>query len=67
MHTSNYRNYIPVSTYSQKKNVKKVSCEVFVLFQFNYCVPIYFPVIDEMYCRIQKIQNECIRFSYGVQ
>lgn len=49
-------------------DIKKKLCEAFVLSQFNYCVPVYHSSIDNLTSnRIQKIQNACLRFIYGIR
>lgn len=56
-----HRSYIPTAT-------KKVLCETLVLSQFNYCSPIYgFCLDQETHSRVQRVQNSCIRFIYGIR
>lgn len=43
-------------------------CESLVLSQFNYCDVLYGFCIDKQDCyRIQKVQNSCLRFIYGIK
>lgn len=56
-----HRGYIDYGT-------KKMLCETLVLSQFNYCAPVYGPCLDQNFCnRIQRVQNSCIRFIYGIR
>lgn len=48
--------------------LKITLCELFVLSQFNYCSTLYGFCIDKQDSnRIQKVQNACIRFIYGIR
>lgn len=47
--------------------VKKSLCDALVLSQFTYCSPVYSPCLDQDHMnRIQRAQNSCIRFIYGI-
>lgn len=49
-------------------NIKLKLVEAFVLSQFTYCAALYHPAIDCVTAnRIQKIQNSCLRFAYGIR
>lgn len=49
-------------------NVKKTLCDSLVLSQLIYCSPVYSPCLsqDDMN-RVQRVQNSCIRFIYGIR
>lgn len=48
--------------------LKKVLCESLVLSVFNYCDFIYGPCLTLTYKkRIQKVQNFCVRYIYGLR
>lgn len=48
--------------------LKVMLCESLVLSQFNYCDFIYGPCIDSFdKNRVQKVQNSCCRFIYGLR
>lgn len=50
------------------ETIKRNLCETFVLSQFNYCTPIYHSAIDGLTeSRIQKVQNSCLRYIYGIR
>lgn len=55
-----HRSYLHIKT-------KLMLCETLVLSMFNYCAPLIYPCLDAV-CRrrIQKIQNSCLRFIYGL-
>lgn len=56
-----HRSYLSINT-------KKTLCEALVLSQFTYCTPIYGPCLDrDCSDRIQRVQNSCIRFIYGIR
>lgn len=47
---------------------KKILCETFVLSHFRYCSEIYHSCLDYITSyRIQKIQNACLRYIYGIR
>lgn len=49
-------------------NTKKLLCDTLVLSQFTYCAPVYGPCLDcDSSARIQRVQNSCIRFIYGLR
>lgn len=49
-------------------NIKIKLCEAFVLSQFTYCSAVYHPAIDCLTAkRIQRVQNACLRFIYGIR
>ena len=48
-------------------NSRKRLCEAFVLSQFNYCSGVYGPCLDVATAsRVQRVQNACLRFMYGI-
>lgn len=56
-----HRSYLSIDT-------KKTLCETLVLSQFTYCAPVYGPCLDrDCSSRIQRVQNSCIRFIYGIR
>lgn len=49
-------------------DLKKVLCESLVLSVFNYCDFIYGPCLNLIYKkRIQKVQNFCVRYIFGLR
>ena len=49
-------------------NLRKSLSESLVLSLFNYCDFLYGPCLDNTYKnRIQKVQNSCVRFIYGLK
>ena len=50
------------------RNIKKELCDSLVLSHFNHCDYVYGPCLSshDLY-RIQKIQNHCIRFIFGIR
>lgn len=50
------------------KSMKIRLCEVLVLSHFNYRLPVYGSNVNncDMY-RMQKVQNSCLRFIYGIR
>lgn len=49
------------------KNIKVLLCETLVLSNFNFCCQVYAPSLDKEYQnKIQKVQNSCIRFIFGL-
>lgn len=56
-----HRSFLPVS-------VKLQLCNTLVLSQFNYCCQVYSPCLDQVTSyKIQKVQNACLRFSFGIR
>lgn len=56
-----HRKYFPLP-------IKKLLCSSLVLSQFDYCSQIYAPAIDAAdQMRIQRLQNSCLRFCYGIR
>lgn len=48
--------------------VKATLCEALVLSHFSFCSTLYGAAIDvSTKCRIQKIQNSCLRYIYGIR
>ena len=48
--------------------LKKTLCESLVLSNFNYCDFVYGYCIDnESVLRIQRVQNDCVRFIFGLR
>lgn len=49
-------------------SLKLMLCESLVLSTFNHCNVVYGPCLTAANCqRIQKIQNYCLRFAYGIR
>lgn len=42
-------------------------CEYYVLSQFNYCDVVYQNISDILKQKIQKVQNNCFRFIFGLR
>ena len=42
-------------------------CESYVLCHFNYCDSVYFNMADFLKLKIQKVQNNCFRFIFGLR
>ena len=43
-------------------------CDSLVLSHFSYCAPLYHSAIDSVDIkRIQRVQNSCLRFIYGIR
>lgn len=56
-----HRSYLPIYT-------KKLLCESLVLSKFNYCSPVYrFCLDQDSLGRIQQVENNCIRFIFGIR
>lgn len=56
-----HRNSLTVAT-------KKILCDTLVLSQFNYCSALYGPSLDVDFAnRIQRVQNSCLRFIFGIR
>lgn len=56
-----HRSFLPV-------NIKKSLCSVLVLSQLNYASVVYSPALDsESMYKVQKLQNSCVRFIYGLR
>lgn len=50
------------------EKVKRNLCDSFVLSQFSFCSPIYHACLDNISRnRIQKVQNACLRYIYGIR
>lgn len=50
------------------RDVKILLCDSLVLSHFNYCDNVYGPCLDAADVgRIQKVQNSCLRFIYGIR
>lgn len=48
-------------------NLRKSLCDSLILSMFTYCDAVYGPCLDKSDIhRIQKVQNSCLRFIYGV-
>lgn len=61
------RKLYPHRSYLNKETKKNI-CESLVLSHFNFCVPIYHSALDKITAdRIQKVQNACLRFIYGIR
>lgn len=50
------------------KSMKSELCKSVVLSHLNYCLPVFGPCLDalDLY-RLQKVQNSCIRFVFGIR
>ncbi len=48
-------------------SVKKILCDLLVLSTFNYCDIVYFNLDVTYKNKIQKVQNSCVRFIYGLK
>lgn len=56
-----HRNYLSIK-------VKTMLCESLVLSTFSYCAAIYYPCLDVLSKgRIQRVQNSCARFIFGIR
>ena len=42
-------------------------CESYVLCHFNYCDSVYFNISEFLKLKIQKVQNSCFRFIFGLR
>ena len=50
------------------RNIKIRLCDTLILSIFNYCDIVYGPCLDaHTSMRIQKVQNSCVRFVFGLQ
>lgn len=48
--------------------LRRQLCETLILSRFNYCDTVYGPCLDSKDTfRIQKVQNACLRFIYGIR
>lgn len=57
----------PHRTYLSTK-MKTILCETLVLSQFSYCSSVYSFCLDSVYKhKIQKVQNSCLRFIFGIK
>ena len=51
-----------------EQNVKKILCDSLVLSHFNHCDQVYGPCLDNSDVRrVQKVQNCCVRFIFGLR
>lgn len=56
-----HRHYLPTCT-------KLQLCDSLVLSQLNHCSQVYSPALDVITkYKIQKLQNSCLRFCYGIR
>ena len=46
---------------------KKSVCESYILCHFNYCDSVYFNITEFLKSKIQKVQNTCFRFIFGLK
>ena len=46
---------------------KKSVCESYILCHFNYCDSVYFNITEFLKSKIQKVQNTCFRFIFGLR
>lgn len=50
------------------QKIKKDLCESFVLSQFTFCCTVYHGGLDQYTAaRVQRVQNSCLRFIYGIR
>lgn len=64
---TNLRVLYPHRTYLSV-NIKAKLCEALVLSQFGFCAPVYSPCLDSLDSqRIQKVQNSCLRYIFGIR
>ena len=48
--------------------IKLQLCDSLVLSQFNHCSQVFSPCLDsETYYKIQKVQNSCLSFAFGIR
>lgn len=48
--------------------IKSILCETIILSQFSYCSSVYSFCLDAAYrSKIQKVQNSCLRFIFGIR
>ena len=57
---SRFKNFL---SHDSKVNV----CESYVLCHFNYCDSVFFNISEFLKQKIQKAQNTCLRFIYGLR
>lgn len=56
-----HRNYL-------SEKIKTLLCESLVLSNFSYCAPVYYPCLDVLTKnRIQRTQNSCLRYIFGIR
>lgn len=57
----------PHRTYLSTR-IKTILCETIVLSQFSYCSSVYNFCLDSLHKnKIQKVQNSCLRFIFGIK
>lgn len=50
------------------EKIKTLLCESLVLSNFSYCAPVYYPCLDVLTRnRIQRTQNSCLRYIFGIR
>ena len=50
------------------QEIKTMLCESLVLSCFLYCSPTFFPCLDSIHLsKIQKVQNACLRYIFGLR
>ena len=48
--------------------VRKKLCEAYILSKISYCITLFYPCLTQAEkLRLQKIQNNCCRFIYGLK
>ena len=57
---SRFKNFL---SFESKVNV----CETYVLCHLNYCDSVYFNITEFLKHKIQKVQNTCFRFIFGLK
>ena len=46
---------------------KIIICESYILSHFNYCDTVYYNISEFLKLKIQKVQNSCFRFVFGLK
>lgn len=48
-------------------SLRRTLCEALILCRFNFCLSVYYHCLDMLdKTRIQRLQNSCLRFIYGI-
>lgn len=64
---NNLRNLYP-HKHILSHSVKLLLCNSIVLSQLQYCSQMYSPALDNEYrTKVQRLQNSCLRFIYGIR
>ena len=59
-HMQKFKNILPI-------NLKLKICDALILSPYNYCAGLFVGAEQSLKNRIQKLQNACLRFSYGLK